>query len=247
MARTRMTKAPIIGINADIFTDASGEITGVRSSYWQSIERAGGIPLLFPPLAEKDALRRLLDRVDGMLMTGGDDLNSARWGEPLSPTVIPLDARREEADFFLMEQLLQRRTPTLAICLACQQLNVLGGGSLYQDLPTEGPAGVLRHSTPAGETGPTEHALRIEPGSALAQLWDGETDGWVNSVHHQGINRLGTLAQPIAWAPDGIVEALHVPQQPFFLAVQWHPERMAGDPRQERLFGALVQHAEAGS
>ena len=236
-------RAPIIGINADVFTDNVGEITGVRSSYWESVERAGGVPLLFPPLIRRVALLRLLDRVDGMLMTGGDDLNAARWGEAPSPLITPLDARREEADFFVMEQLLQRGTPTLAICLACQQLNVLGGGSLYQDLPTEGPPGVLRHSTPAGEEGPTEHAIRVEPGSALAQLWDGETEGWVNSVHHQGIKRLGTLARPIAWAADGIVEALEVPEARFFLGVQWHPERMAGDPRQERLFKALIEEA----
>lgn len=240
-----MGKATVIGINCDIFTDATGEISGVRSSYWQSVERAGGTPLLIPPLAGRESLLALLDRVDGMLMTGGDDLNAARWGEAPSPLITPLDARREEADFFIMEKLLERGTPTLAICLACQQLNVLGGGSLYQDLPTEGPAGVLRHSTPAGEAGPTEHALRIEPRSTLARLWDGAAEGWVNSVHHQGIRRLGDRARPIAWAPDGIVEALIVPEHPFFLGVQWHPERMTGDSRQQKLFKALVSEAGA--
>lgn len=239
-----MPTAPIIGINCDIFRDATSAIAGVRSLYYEAVARAGGLPVLLPPVPEPAALEPLLARLDGMLMIGGDDISPARLGTMPHPASTFMSPEREQSDFWLLDRLLRSTLPTLGICLACQELNVARGGSIWQDLADEHPTAVTHR---AGTTPPyPEHEVRVETGSRLAQMLGHggeETLVRVNSVHHQGIRTVGAGLRAVAWALDDLVEGLEVPEHPFFVAVQWHPERMPEDPVQQRLFVALVAAA----
>ncbi len=204
--------------------------------------RAGGLPILMPQLTEPAHLDAFLDRCDAFMMIGGDDIRAELFGERTLATVNPMEKIREQSDFALLEKLLTRRLPTLAICLACQELNVHRGGTLYQDLPYDGPQGEVRHATKANDLGHLRHTIRIRSDSRLARLWDGASEVVVNSYHHQAIRDLGRGMEAIAWAPDGVIEAVDLPGHPFFLAVQWHPERMPEDLRQRKLFEELVKN-----
>jgi putative glutamine amidotransferase len=233
---------PIIGINTNYEPEpGGGEMTRIKPAYWQTVVDAGGLPVLMPQLDDQAMIDAFLDRVDGFVMIGGDDLSDRVLGSPGPPTAIPLTPLREKSDFTLLDRLLERRIPTLAICLACQQLNVLHGGTLYRDLPWDGPAVLMRHYSRLGGPGPN-HALEIEPGSALNQAL-GATEAEVNSFHHQAIREVGGGLVRTAWAPDGITEAIEVEGQPFFLGVQWHPERMRQAESTRKLFAALLHHA----
>ena len=235
--------APLIGINCDSFADAAGPITGLRPAYWEAVAAAGADPVLIPPLHDRARLDALLDHLDAVVMTGGDDISPERLAlaQSAPPTVAPGDPRREAADFLLIQRLLARRTPVLAICLACQQLNVARGGTLYLDLPHDGPRGEVIHARKFGIT--PLHAVTIAADSLLAATWENATAAAVNSAHHQAIREPGRGLRPVAHAADGVVEAVEVEGHPFFLAVQWHPERMRGDRLQEKLFEALIAHA----
>lgn len=233
---------PLIGINCDFFADRTTGVAGVRPPYVEAVEAAGGAPVLLPMPGAPEVVETLLERLDGFVMIGGDDLSEQRLGVPTPATVVPIDPRRDRADFLLLEKLLEGRKPTLAICLACQQLNVLHGGTLYQDLASDGPPELIRHYRKIG-TGLVDHPIRVESDSRLAGLWDGAREATVNSSHHQAIRDIGQGLRAAAWAPDGIVEAVVVENHPFFMGVQWHPEHMSDDPRQRKLFEALVASA----
>lgn len=234
---------PIIGVNTNLEPEeAGGDLTRIKPAYWESVVQAGGLPVMMPQLDDPKMIDAFLDRVDGFVMIGGDDLSAAKMGSPGPPTTVTLHPRRERTDFLLLERLLERGIPTLAICLACQQLNVIYGGTLYRDLPFDGPPVLLRHFSKLGGPTPT-HAIAIAPGSALHGVL-GDAEATVNSFHHQAVREPGRGLARTAWAPDGVTEALEVEALPFFLGVQWHPERMMPtDAGARKLFAALIRHA----
>lgn len=235
-----MSKRPFIGLNCDAFRDADSGITGVRTPYVEAVRAAGGWPLLAPWLVDAEAVGAFLDRVEGVVMIGGDDLRPDRLGVAAGRAVRPVTEERDRADFGLLKEVLARRMPLLAICLACQELNVALGGTIWQDLASEAPPSEIAHAID-GPSRLTDHGVAIKPGSRLSQVWEGAEEGWINSSHHQAIRRLGRGLRAVAWAPDGIVEAIELEGHPFCLGVQWHPERTGEDPRQRKLFAALVQ------
>lgn len=232
---------PLIGINCDNFADASGRIDGMRPAYWQAVERAGGVPVLIPP-ASAEAIAATLDRIDGVLLTGGDDVLPGRLGlASVPPTVCPMTPERDRADFALIEEIRRRRMPALGICLACQELNVARGGSLWLDIPADLPHGRVAHAV--AQPGQSAwHQVAVEPGTILSDIL-GAAQVRVNSRHHQAIRDVGAGLRALAHAPDGLVEAIQAGDHPFFIAVQWHPENLVGDPPAEKLFEALVGHA----
>jgi putative glutamine amidotransferase len=250
---------PIIGLNCDTFREKNGDITGVRQVYWEAVERAGGIPLLIPHLTDRQALQRILALVDGVLLVGGDDISPERLaqacGAPVvaSPSSTLMPELREKSDFLLIELLLElgglrpaasvaRTLPVLGICLANQEVAVVHGGSLHQHLPEDLPGVMHVFDSPHGQA--ARHAVRVAPGSLLARIWGGAAEMGVNSAHHQGVKSAGSGPRAVAWAPDGLIEALELLDHPFFLTVQWHPERLPDEPMQRKLFSALV-HAAA--
>jgi putative glutamine amidotransferase len=233
---------PLIGVNCDTFADATGPIEGLRPAYCKAIARAGGVPVMIPPMAP-ELIEELLDRLDGVLLTGGDDVRPERLGlTDIKTKITPMSAERDRADFTLIESVQRRRMPALGICLGCQELNVARGGSLWLDLGDEGsPARVEDHrSSQPGAS--AWHEVRVESGGILDKLWGGAREAHVNSRHHQAIRTVGDGLRVLAKSPDGLVEAVELTGHPFFLAVQWHPENL-DDPLTEKLFEALIGHA----
>jgi putative glutamine amidotransferase len=203
--------------------------------YVRSVEHAGGLPVLIPvqELAVNDA-RRLLGRLDGVIFSGGPDVNPSRYGElPHPKTGSPRD-ERDEAETTLIAAANGDAIPTLAICRGLQVLNVARGGTLAQHLPD-----AVGHDGHVPEPhGHGLHDVRVEPGTLLASVVGWERAG-VPSHHHQAVDRLGEGLVATAWADDGTIEAAEDRSVPFLLGVQWHPE----EGEDLSLFGSLVAAA----
>lgn len=231
-------RRPRIGLNTTFERGAEGERTAVRPGYWRAVEQAGGLPVLLPQLRDPETLREALAMLDGFVLIGGYDIRAERWGACSRPEVVPMEPEREATDFALLDLLIESRKPTLAICLGCQELNVARGGTLYQHLPADAPASTVNHNIKTGAA--PAHAVDVAPGSLLAGALGSGGRVEVNSRHHQGIATPGRGLTVTARAEDGLPEAVELEGHPFLLGVQWHPEDMAGDPRQENLFKSLV-------
>jgi putative glutamine amidotransferase len=226
---------PIVGITTYL-TPASFGVWSTTAAlvpydYVRCVERAGGRALLVPPA--QDGIDETLDAVDGLIFSGGSDLDPELYGqEPHAETtgVVP---ERDGFELTLLSAALDRDLPVLAICRGSQVLNVALGGDLIQHLPDQ--VGHEGHKETAGTF--SDHEVEIEPGSRLAGLIGDQID--VKSHHHQGYARLGTGLRPVAHDADGSVEALEDPSRRFTVGVLWHPE--AGED--QRLFEALVAEA----
>ncbi|HKT80216.1 MAG TPA: gamma-glutamyl-gamma-aminobutyrate hydrolase family protein [Vicinamibacterales bacterium] len=213
--------------------------------YRQSILHVGGEVLILDPSMEvADALRR----IDGLLLTGGEDVAPALFGDPPHPKLGEVNARRDAFELALIAEARARQLPLFAICRGIQILNVAFGGSLVQDIPSETP-GALEHrlTTPPHQPFELAHEIWIEPDSLLARLMRerlSDADSCeVNSRHHQAVKRLGTGLQMSATAPDGVIEAIEDPSMPFCLGVQWHPENFFRTGEFRPLFEGFVDAA----
>jgi putative glutamine amidotransferase len=225
--------APIIGITT-YGRDERGRYT-LPSEYVSAVQRAGAVPLLIPPVAEH-ALR-YLDLVDGVILAGGGDIFPQHYRGNAHELNYGMDAQRDELELALAREIVQRRQPTLAICRGMQILNVALGGTLIEHLPAVVGERVLHRKPPRD---PTPHAVQVKAGSRLAAV-TGLTDMEPMSWHHQAIRAIAPGFEIVATAPDGTIEAVEIPGQPWLMAVQWHPELTAHeDPSQQRLFDALV-------
>jgi gamma-glutamyl-gamma-aminobutyrate hydrolase PuuD len=204
------------------------------ANYVNQLQRAGGAPVLLPPVA---GVAGLVSRLDGLILTGGGDLDPASYHALADPHTSRVDTARDRAEFELLGAALAAGIPVLGICRGLQVLNVARGGTLRQHLP-EGSG----HTPAPGTFG--SHPVRLAPGSRVAQIYGDGTEIDVPTAHHQAIGELGDGLAPVAWAADGVIEAVELAetaggQHPFVLAVQWHPE--AGSD--QRLMSALVAAA----
>ena len=206
------------------------------------VRRAGGRAVIVPPIEEPDALERELKELDGIVLSGGDDVPPERYGAQRHPAAELLQPRRVVSDFRLMELVDARELPVLAVCAGIQEWNVHRGGTLHQHLPDCGFNPAVVHRDP-GRKEFLVHPVRFEPGSLIASILGTECLE-VNTWHHQGIAELGRDLVATAWSEDGLIEAAEDPRRRFCLGLQWHPEDMAGDPLQQRLFDALVEAAK---
>ena len=224
---------PLIGLNCDYAHRPSGEKRlALNVCYPRSVEEAGGVPVLLP-WQKPRTLARTLDRLDGLLLIGGDDLDPAVYKARRHPSVKPMDPEREAFDLELARQALSRRIPILGICFGCQLLNIARGGTLVQDIPSEVP-GALKHRE-------GWHPVSVAPDSRLRRVLGVSRMG-ANSFHHQSVGSLGKGLKATAWTSDGVVEGIEDPDHPFLLGVQWHPERCTrSHPLHQRLFQALVK------
>jgi putative glutamine amidotransferase len=204
--------------------------------YLRGLEAAGGLPLVMPPLSE-DAIEPLLDRLDGICLSGGPDLDPAGYGAEPHPELGPIEPNLDRFELAVARRADAREMPILAICRGTQALNVVRGGALHQHLPEISTAIAHRQRTPGNQT---SHPVEIEPGSQLAAVLGGsEID--VNSFHHQAIDRLGEGLVVSARAPDGTVEAVEDPSRPFLIGVQWHAETLVHRPYEAALFRRFVE------
>lgn len=239
---------PIIGITCS-FEETSGPVVRRRSylnaAYTDAVYAAGGLPLplALPPMPDEVVMRELLARCDGLIFSGGDDVDPARYGQAPHPRTGVMHARRDafELDFFQRADESDR--PILAICLGCQVTNVCRGGALVQHVDDLPGVGAIRHHMPDHSS--AYHTVRVVGGSRLASIV-GTDDFEVNSRHHQVVDaaQVGGRLRPVAFAPDGVVEAAEDAEGAFLLAVQWHPEDMIDRPQHFNLFKALVAEAD---
>ena len=235
-----MAGAPLIGVSTSIIAGKEGERAALNSAYLAAVQGAGGVPILLPPQLDGRARRELFERLDGVLLTGGGDLNPKLFKEPRHKTVSGVSDARDGLEIALVEHALARRLPVLAICRGVQVLNVALGGSLYQDVASA-PGSSIEHSQTAPRHEST-HKVKVVSGSRLERVL-GVDQLEVNSFHHQAIKALGRDLKAVAFAEeDGLIEGAELGDSSrFVIGVQWHPEELA--PQHEtarRLFQALV-------
>jgi putative glutamine amidotransferase len=215
---------PLIGITMDT-RDGEPGYYQLAFDYPKSIERAGGVPLAIPYKTDHALIPRVVDALDGILFTGGNDLDPRLYGErEFHPRAVPIDPDRQNFELALLAEVEKRRLPTLAICLGCQLFNVHRGGSLTQFLPDEN--GKREHRRAEKGQPIRRHPINIQPDSVIGQAI-GKTDVSANTYHKQAIKNLGKGLRVAAVADDGTIEAIEDPTLPLFAAVQWHPERLA--------------------
>lgn len=234
--------APRIGITGTTRRYDGAERSTVNAAYVRSVIGAGGIPLVLPPLLGDTYANEIIEVLDGLVLSGGEDVDPVHYGQEPHPTVQDnIDPLRDAQELALFRLAQARGLPVLAICRGIQVVNVALGGTLWQDLPTDRPD-ALRHNQPDGRTERT-HPVEIAPGSRLAGALDA-TRLEVNSFHHQSIRDLARSLVISARAPDGEIEGVESAEgAPWLLAVQWHPEEFHAQSAQpdHGLFGALVQ------
>ena len=195
-----MTK--VVAVSATRRTDGGRERVALNIAYVRALTHAGLVPLLVPPVLDPDAACAALDRVQGLVLTGGEDVEPSRYGAPPHPKLGETDAARDAVELALIAGAEGRRLPILAICRGIQILNVALGGTLYQDLASERGSGPIDHADTAAR-----HALRVEPESLLHRTL-GTVAAHANSRHHQAIRALAPTLRATAWAADGVVEGV---------------------------------------
>jgi putative glutamine amidotransferase len=211
-------------------------------NYIASVIAAGGVPVLVPTALDSGTVRALYDEADGVLLTGGADVDPALFGEARHPLTEGIDADRDRVEIDVTRWALDDDKPLFAICRGIQVVNVALGGSLIQDIPSQFETELIHAgSSIKAARDQVLHTVRSAPGSKLESVI-GVGDVGVNSFHHQSIKALAPGLTLTALSPDEIVEAVEHPAKRFFVGVQWHPEEMAaGRPDMLALFGALVQ------
>jgi putative glutamine amidotransferase len=237
--------APRIALGGVVRQWDNAERTGLNSAYVRSVLAAGGVPVMLSPLMGPSYAARALDGVDGLVLSGGEDMDPAWYQAAPHPKANPPSRERDLFELAIFAAARERELPVLGICRGIQVVNVALGGTLWQDLPSEQP-GAVDHN-PATPRGERTHLVRLEPGSLTARALGG-TEIRVNSFHHQAIRALAPKLVATGWTEDGLIEAVEgAPGQAWLLAVQWHPEEMTAEVRSpdRGLFRALVERAGA--
>lgn len=231
-------KRPVIGITIG-YSVQDREIFALRDDYVRAVERAGGLPVVLAPGTPEDA-PVLLDHLEGLLLTGGADVDPRLYGETAHETVGRVIPERDALEIALSREALRRDMPLLAICRGQQVLNVATGGTLIQDLPSQWK-GAVNHD-PEGERWSPAHDVRILPGTRLREIL-GQERVEVNSFHHQAVKEPGQGVVVSAFAEeDEVVEGIEIPGRRLAVGVQWHPEAFWDkDGRFQPLFEALVK------
>ena len=217
--------------------------TGVNAAYVQAVLAAGGLPILMLPELSPDQTTELFGDCDALLLTGGEDVDPARYHAAPHPKLGTVDPRRDANELALVAEARARDLPVFAICRGIQLLNVAFGGTLIQDLPSQRP-GKIDHDPPSPRDR-RSHRVTINEASRLAQIL-GETRFEANSFHHQAVDAVGEGLVATARAPDGVIEGLEsADSEVWIVAVQWHPEELAldTDAADLKLFTALVSAA----
>ncbi len=237
-----MKNRPLIGINSDYRATAKGRVpqTFLHSGYYDCLLAAGAVPVVIPPLTKEVDLSPILDRLDGVLLTGGDDLDPKKMGLAPHPSVTVMNDRRETSDRMLVKLLQQRKMPVLGVGLGMQQLNVVNGGGIYVHLPEDMPRSIP-HRDPQG--GVHRHIVVMEQGTRMEEIY-GPGEIRVNSYHHQGIRKLAPIFRIAALAPDGLIEAFEGKDPSWWVTgVQWHPENEGSISLDTQLIEAFTEVA----
>lgn len=205
-------------------------------AYVNAVEEGGALPVVLTPL-HAEAIDPLLERLGGLCISGGPDLDPAVYGEDAHDKLGPIEPEIDLFELTLVKAAVRRRMPVLAICRGAQVLNVARGGSLEQHLPDLGGKVRHRQRRPGSQV---THRVHLEPGSHVARIMDAEQVE-VNSFHHQAVKVLGRGLQAVGWSEDGTIEAIEDPRRDFLLGVQWHLESLTDRPEHAALFNAFTE------
>ena len=231
-------RRPVIGIPCRFNWETN--YYELRETYPEAIYASGGTPMLVPLIPQPDFIETAIEHFDGICLSGAvNDVDPLRYGREPRPGLGPVVPRRDETDMMLLAAAEARHLPVLAICYGIQSLNVYRGGTLVQDISTE-VKGALKHMQ--GEVfWRRSHSINITDDSLLAKI-AGSTTITVNSHHHQAIDIVGRDLEPIAWAPDGVIESvINTRPDQFILGVQWHPEvSWQTDPFSQAIFQHFI-------
>jgi len=237
-------KKPLIGLNPYYFEYSDAMWNGSKDHYFTAIWAAGGIPVTLHYPDQDDSINEIAQAVDGLLLVGGPDLPNDIYNGN-HPELLDSDVmvpKREKFDRNIFLAMYNLRKPTLAICVGMQHINVIRGGTLYEDL-TEQLDGSVYHGEFNGEC--AHHTVKLEKNSLINKVI-GDDDSEIKSTHHQGIRTLGSGLKPVSWSDDGLIEAIEDTKiSDAFLAVQWHPELMLDDENQINLFKWLVKESQS--
>lgn len=216
---------PIIGITSFFEKENGGKSSTVSYDYVKAIKAAGGIPLILPIIKEEELLDDYIHIIDGLLLSGGEDLLPLLYDENPIYKVNYICCDRDECEMALFEKAYEKRIPILGICRGMQLINVALGGTLYQDInkQVENSLGHCPHESIADQP---YHRVKIDEGSKLYNIF-GKKDIEVNSFHHQSIKAIGKGLKATAYSHDGIVEGVESLERDFLIGVQWHPEKLA--------------------
>lgn len=236
---------PLVAVSATVRATEGVERVRLNAAYIRSLEGAGLVPLVVPPLANGSAIARILDSVSGLVLTGGEDVDPAQYGEEPHPQLGAINCARDTTELALLAAAHERELPTLAICRGIQVVNVGLGGTLVQDLPSQ-KADVIAHELDDSRARRV-HDVTVDAESRLASIL-GASSLAVNSIHHQAVARLGDALRVNAHAQDGVVEGIESSDPRWWMVgVQWHPEELTTTPEpwDRRLFAAFADACRA--
>ena len=223
-----MRTRPLIGITGRKDTSARllhSPMSSVGETYIRAIHHVGGTPVVIPAVVVGDDWDTLFDRLDGLLLSGGGDIDPAYYGEESEPWMGQVDVERDVSELGLVRKWLEHERPLMAICRGHQVLNVALGGTLYQDIAAHIPNALDHAYSPARPMENPVHTVSLDPDCAIATIL-GSTALEVNSAHHQAVKVGADRLKIVGRASDGVVEAIELPGHPFCIGVQWHPEAM---------------------
>ena len=235
---------PLIGITGN-FGEKGCELA---EGYYLSVVRAGGTPVAIPPHNDKEALVTLLETLDGIIFSGGDDINPLLLGEEPLPQLHSVCPKRDEPELFLAREAFHRQIPMLGICRGIQVMAAALGGKVWQDIYVQGEGAKIKHSQDMPRYS-ASHTVNLKEGSLLQNTFGGKQTLAVNSFHHQAVSDPGPHLQVSALSPDGIIEAVESSEHKALLGVQWHPECfiLNGDESMMSVFRWLISEARTFS
>lgn len=245
---------PLIGV-MPLFDDEKDSLWMIPG-YFEGIELAGGVPVMLPLDLDRKGFEEVRDRFDGFLFTGGHDVDPAMYGEKPVPQDEPFCLKRDRLEQMIFSWCYKQDVPALGICRGIQIFNVVLGGDLWQDIPSQKSSGqepekrVCHSMEPPYELHHAEHEVTVAPDSPLWEMlretgFEKPDRILVNSYHHQGLRKTGEGLKPMAWADDGLTEAVYAPHRHFIWGVQWHPEfTLHRDGFSQEIFRTFVKATE---
>ncbi len=230
---------PLIGVTTYSTKNPNGNpITAVQHSYIRAVSQAGGLPVLIPAILSEDDFQDLYSRLQGIMFTGGGDI-SLKYFEGMDHVRISgIDESRDLTEISLLRTAVKDGKPLLGICRGAQVMNVALGGTLYTHIAGQ-VEGTLDHDYPGELFSAIVHPVHVDETTRAAEIF-GETLLQVNSLHHQGLKDIAPSLRVAGHAPDGLVEVIEMPDHPFAVGVQWHPEWLTDQPAMQRLFKSFV-------
>jgi putative glutamine amidotransferase len=237
--------APLIGITTRNYSGIIHDIPWILTprSYTESVINSGAIPVLLPLNLPQGNVIELLKKLDGVIFSGGGDIDIRNFGGEEHEKIYGVDVERDETELFLMEKVVEQKIPFLSICRGLQVMNVCFGGTLYTHILDQKESALDHSFNKEFDFNYKSHSVHLVEGSKLRSII-GKSDIGVNSLHHQGIQYASADLKITAVSTDNLVEGLELEDHPFGIGVQWHPEWMPEDEDQQKLFSALKEAAQ---